>query len=80
MTNVHTETQAEREARWAASAARQEAYRDSPEARQRMADRIAAGKCVVANDWCLTHHVEAGLGHDLDINGTTRPDGTARND
>ncbi len=76
-----TETQAEREARWAASRARQEAWRRDEWPAFRAA-RIAAGKCVLndALNWCVTHDIHADLGHDLDINGTTWPDGTARND
>lgn len=75
-----TETQAEREARWRKAAAEHEAYRNSPEAKVRRERRIAAGLCVVERGWCITHAVVADLGHDLDINGTTWPDGTARND
>jgi hypothetical protein len=82
-----TETDEEREARYAAGAAAAEARERSPEHAAWKATRIAAGLCVIETDrggtWesrCLTHDVKAELGHDLDINGTTNPDGTARND
>jgi len=49
--------------------------------------RIRAGLCVTEDrpegsfsSWCITHDVKADLGHDLDVHGTTNPDGTARND
>ena len=78
------ETQAQREARWAAARARQEAYRNSPEAAAIRAQRIADDLCVVdrteQGDRCVTHGVVADLGHDLDINGYTTADGTARDD
>jgi len=85
--DIRTETDEERTARYAAGDAAAEARRNSPEHKAWKAARIAAGLCVVEDvpagsfhSWCLTHDVKADLGHDLDINGTTWPDGTARND
>lgn len=34
-----------------------------------LAERTATGECAIADDWCHTHRVEAGLGHYLE----TRP-------
>ena len=36
--------------------------------------------CRVRDGQCITHGVTADLGHDLDINGYTRADGSARDD
>lgn len=74
------ETQEQREARWAIAAARQEAYRNSPEAKAIRAQRIADGLCVVEDDRCVTHDAKADLGHYLATAGDTRPDGSARDD
>lgn len=60
-----SETQAQREARWAAERARQAAYAESPEAQQRRLDRIASGLCVVSNGLCITHLCVADFGHYL---------------
>ena len=63
-----SETQEEREARWAAARARQEAYRNSPEAKARRAERIANDLCFLEGDQCVTHGVPDSLAHHFAMN------------
>lgn len=69
------ETTEQREARWAAAAARQEAYGRSPEAQALMAERITAGLCVTepltGSPWmrhCITHNVPDSMAHHFEVN------------
>lgn len=70
------ETQEQREARWAAERARQEAYRNSPEAQAFRAERIASGLCVIDDrerngltvSWCVTHDQPDTLAHHFSAN------------
>lgn len=75
-----TRNAAIREANRVAERARQEVYRNSPEAKATRLARIGAGLCFIESDVCVTHNTVADFDHYLAKNPRTTAQGFAAND